>query len=213
MEEVPKRKLAKQRFVTEHLKSAFPNIRWRIDRKIQGGSSSRRPDLIWDFGTFVLIIEIDEDQHKNYDKPDLRLREKELLSDLKGKKLIIIYFNPDEYIDEKRITHPSIFHVENGEAYPLTGWRERFNVLVKTINEQEEPEKRFSRVKLFFDFGSDFTQDISDDEMSETNSDIENNSDSEESDIEEDLDLNTFSKKLRVELIIDATKLHHIKIL
>jgi hypothetical protein len=130
MDEAPKRRLAKQRFVTEHLKSAFPNIRWTVDRRIKGGNSARRPDLIWDFGTFVIIVEIDEDQHKTYDKEDLKLREKELLSDLKGKKLVIIYFNPDEYTDKDGKIHPSIFFVERGEAYPLVGWRERFNVLV-----------------------------------------------------------------------------------
>jgi hypothetical protein len=209
MDEAPKRRLAKQRFVTEHLKSAFPNIRWTVDRRIKGGNSARRPDLIWDFGTFVIIVEIDEDQHKTYDKEDLKLREKELLSDLKGKKLVIIYFNPDEYTDKDGKIHPSIFFVERGEAYPLVGWRERFNVLVKTINEQSEPDKRFSRNKLFFDFSHEDDEEKdsnfgSEDEDSEGEKPESSDSDSDsEDEVDENFDFDTIDYNL----ITNSTKL------
>lgn len=53
--------------VVEYIKNIFPDFTWIQDKKVQDGCSSKRPDLLLDLGYQVIIIEIDENQHTDYD--------------------------------------------------------------------------------------------------------------------------------------------------
>ena len=57
----------KEKSVVDYVLQNFPNFTWYSDKKISNGCSRRRPDLLADFGDFVMIIEIDENQHNDYD--------------------------------------------------------------------------------------------------------------------------------------------------
>ncbi len=57
----------KEREVLQFVKSQFSDHSWISDKKIQDGCSKRRPDILCDLGYQVLIIEIDENQHIDYD--------------------------------------------------------------------------------------------------------------------------------------------------
>ncbi len=58
---------AKESAVVTHLKEKFSGVTWACDKPVKDGRSKRRPDLFLDMGSHVLIVEVDEDQHKTYD--------------------------------------------------------------------------------------------------------------------------------------------------
>ena len=43
------------------------DLTWVHDKMIEGGCSKRRPDLLVDMGSHVVIVEVDEQQHADYD--------------------------------------------------------------------------------------------------------------------------------------------------
>jgi hypothetical protein len=86
--------------VAEFVKTTFPDKKWICDKKITGGSSRRRPDLLLELGEQIIITDIDENQHKCYDENDDKNRTAEILQDIGNKSVIFIRFNPDDYIDK-----------------------------------------------------------------------------------------------------------------
>jgi hypothetical protein len=95
----------KESAVVQYILKEFPNCTWRADKRVVDGCSKRRPDLIIDLGYQVVIIEIDEDCHKDYDCSCENKRIMELSQDIGHRPLIFIRFNPDSYeLDGKKIT-------------------------------------------------------------------------------------------------------------
>ena len=86
------------------VKQSFPDVSWIADKKVQNGCSKRRPDLLLDLGTHVIIIEVDENKHDTYDCSCENKRLMELSQDLDHRSVNFLRFNPDHYIDkEKRL--------------------------------------------------------------------------------------------------------------
>jgi hypothetical protein len=77
------------------LKEVFPEI--ELDRTISGGCSRRRPDGFLDLLTHVIIIEIDENEHKSYESICENRRMMELAQDIGHRAMVIIRLNPDAY--------------------------------------------------------------------------------------------------------------------
>lgn len=105
--EVPRNRmfLFKQNTITKDLQTHFTFD--LINRKVPGGTSIRRPDLAIIFHNhkrkFVLVIEIDENQHCQYDDEDLKIRMEEIQADF-NLPTKFLHFNPDAYqIGKKRI--------------------------------------------------------------------------------------------------------------
>lgn len=90
--------------ITEYLKSF--NIEPIINKTISGGSSKYRPDILINKDDYNIIIEIDEHQHRRYKKNNDR--NQQIFRDLNGLPLIIIRFNPDKYITNRK-TKRSVF--------------------------------------------------------------------------------------------------------
>jgi hypothetical protein len=67
------------------------------DKRIPDGCSQRRPDIYMDFGSHIIIIEIDENQHVDYDSNCEKARLNELSTDCGFRPIIMIRFNPDKY--------------------------------------------------------------------------------------------------------------------
>jgi hypothetical protein len=65
------------------------------DKIISGGCSKRRPDGLIRLNDYNIIIEIDENQHIDYDCENKRLMM--LFQDLGNAPLTVIRFNPDKY--------------------------------------------------------------------------------------------------------------------
>jgi hypothetical protein len=90
----------KERHVADFIRNTFPEYTIIFDKPIQDGCSKRRPDIIIDMGTHVLIVEIDEDQHRHYDTTCEITRLNNIVEDLGGRYCVIIRFNPDTYVQE-----------------------------------------------------------------------------------------------------------------
>ena len=85
----------KEYSVVEYVKAKHPHP-WITD-KIVGGCSKRRPDLLLDLIDQVIIVEVDENQHIEYDCSCENKRMMELSQDLAHRPIVFIRFNPDEY--------------------------------------------------------------------------------------------------------------------
>jgi len=108
--EFPNEKIArnyktKETRITNYIKEYFNNYDLVCDKTIQNGCSKKRPDILLDLGFQVIIIEIDENQHRNYDCSCENKRLMELSKDIGHRPIIFIRFNPDDYKDgDKNIT-------------------------------------------------------------------------------------------------------------
>lgn len=66
------------------------------NKQITGGCSKRRPDLLYDAGTHFVAVEIDEDQHEQYDRGCEHRRMLEIGQDC-GMPTHFIRYNPDAW--------------------------------------------------------------------------------------------------------------------
>ena len=149
----------KEQATIEYIKQQIPNLSWETDKKIIGGCSKRRPDLLVDLGYQIIIIEIDENQHIDYDCSCENKRIMELSRDLQHRPIIFIRFNPDEYeTNGKKINScwannkKGICVVKNSK---MEEWKTRLNILVQNINYWLIPEnatnKTIEIIQLFYD--------------------------------------------------------------
>ncbi len=149
----------KEYSVVEYVKTKYPELSWVSDKKIQEGCSKRRPDLLLDLGYQILIIEIDENQHINYDCSCDNKRIMELSQDLGHRPIIFIRFNPDGYINKEKnidscwaINKQGICAIKNTKK---SEWDERLNTLSSQIDywtkEDNKTNKILEIIQLFYD--------------------------------------------------------------
>ena len=122
--------------------------------------SKRRPDAYIDLQTHVLIIEVDEKQHKSYSEDNERSAE--LYRDFGERPIVMIRFNPDSY-KRDGVSHKSSFmYTEKTGQCKIRDakeWKSRCDVLMGVINDQlrltfEEnrvPGEMLEVIKLFYD--------------------------------------------------------------
>jgi hypothetical protein len=149
----------KEYSVVEYVKTKFPELNWIADKIIQNACSKRRPDLLLDLGYQVIIVEIDENQHADYDCSCENKRIMELSQDVGHRPIVFIRFNPDEY--EKDGTNISSCWGcdKNGlcvvKKSKMNEWTERLHVLEENINYWINPENTTSKtietIQLFYD--------------------------------------------------------------
>lgn len=90
----------KETAVVDFVKEKFPDKSWVCDKRIADGCSRRRPDMLCDMGSHVVIIEVDENQHADYECSCENKRLMELSQDVGHRPLVFIRFNPDEYVND-----------------------------------------------------------------------------------------------------------------
>jgi hypothetical protein len=149
----------KEYAVIEFVKTKFSELDFIADKKISGGCSRRRPDLLLDMLYQIIIIEIDENQHQDYDCSCENKRIMELSQDLGHRPIVFIRFNPDDYKkDEKNIT--SCWGCDkNGicvvKKSKQKEWIERLNTLEEQIKYWTSPEnmtdKTIETIHLYYD--------------------------------------------------------------
>ena len=149
----------KEYSVVEFVKTKFPHFDFIADKIISGGCSRRRPDLLLDILYQIIIIEIDENQHQDYDCTCENKRVMELSQDLGHRPIVFIRFNPDDYKkDGKNIT--SCWGCDkNGicvvKKSKQKEWLERLNTLEDQIKYWTDPEnmtdKTIEIIQLFYD--------------------------------------------------------------
>ena len=97
----------KDDFVNQMYAELFPYFKWQERNKapINDCSIRRRPDYYTILPHHILIMEVDEEQHKQYDPKDENVRINQLSESFNDKPIIYIRFNPDKYtaLDGARI--------------------------------------------------------------------------------------------------------------
>ena len=88
--------------VVEYITNKYDNFQWISDKTIKDGCSRKRPDLLLDLGYQVIIIEIDENQHIDYDCSCENKCTMQLSKDVNHRPIIFIRFNPDDYLIEHK---------------------------------------------------------------------------------------------------------------
>ena len=149
----------KEYSVVEFVKSKYSHLDWVADKRIQNGCSKRRPDLLLDLGYQVIIIEVDENQHIDYDCSCENKRIMELSQDLGHTSIIFIRFNPDDYLHgNKNIS--SCWEI-NGKGICVIKkskkdeWEQRLSALETQINYWISPENKTDKtieiIQLYYD--------------------------------------------------------------
>ena len=148
----------KERTIVDYIKNEFPNYDWIIDKIIKDGCSKRRPDMLLDLGYQILIIEIDENQHIDYDCSCENKRIMELSQDVNHRPIIFIRFNPDDYNkDNTKIVSCWIVNKSgcNIKKNKKEEWNNRLNTLKEQISYWISPNNKSNKIveviQLFYD--------------------------------------------------------------
>jgi len=149
----------KEYAVAEYVKNKFEKFTWIQDKKIQDGCSKKRPDLLLDLGYQILIIEIDENQHSNYENICENKRIMEISQDLGHRPIIFIRFNPDDYLNEnENITSCWTYNkcgISIIKQSKIKEWNDRLYRIECEINYWTLPEnmttKTINIINLFYD--------------------------------------------------------------
>ncbi len=151
----------KEKEVTTFVTTNFSDFQWVEDKRIMDGCSKKRPDLLLDLGYQVLVIEIDENQHKDYDCSCENKRLMELSQDVGHRPLVFIRFNPDGYTNSSGKDVKSCWGIQKRtgiciiKAIMKREWENRLKVLKEQIeywsNEENKTEKIVEVVHLFYD--------------------------------------------------------------
>ena len=144
--------------VVEYIKSNFTQFNFVADKIVNGGCSKRRPDLLLDLGYQILIIEVDENQHIDYDCSCENKRIMELSQDLGYRPIILIRFNPDNYIKNTEQITSCWSYNKKGiiviKKNKLNEWNERLYILKERIeywlNPKNTTNKTIEVIKLFY---------------------------------------------------------------
>jgi len=145
--------------VVEHVKTRFPDLNWIADKTVNGGCSRRRPDLLLDLGYQIVIIEIDENQHTDYDCSCENKRIMEISRDLGHAPIVFIRFNPDGYKKNGRKISSCWSLNKNGicvvKKSKKSEWTKRLNDLTESIlywiNPENKTNKSIETIQLYYD--------------------------------------------------------------
>ena len=149
----------KEKAVCDFIIEIFPNMTWISDKRVIDGCSRRRPDLLLDLGYQVIIIEVDENQHMDYDCSCENKRLMELSKDVGHRNIVFIRFNPDDYQDrnEKKVKSCWIANKTNGLLVitnkTIAEWKARLLCLQEQVQYwiDNKSGKMIETVQLFYD--------------------------------------------------------------
>ena len=146
----------KEKTTVNSILTDFKDFTWLEDKRVIDGCSRRRPDLLLDLGEQVIVIEIDENQHENYDCSCENKRIMEISQDVGHRPLVFIRFNPDDYMDEKGRNIKSCWKVGKDGVLRVEKEKE-WNFRLKALKEQiqywieNRTSKTIEIVELFYD--------------------------------------------------------------
>jgi hypothetical protein len=144
----------KELFMTDFIKEQFKDQVITFDKQT-GGCSKRRPDVCIDKLTHVVILECDENQHRDTSCENKRMME--LFQDFNNRPVVFIRFYPDSYINEDGKKVLSSFKMHKALDVPVIRepkeWVGRLNVLKETICKWLNviPSKEVTYEYLFYD--------------------------------------------------------------
>ena len=147
----------KEKAVTDKILSKFPEFTWVVDKIVKDGCSRRRPDLLLDLESQVIIVEVDENKHNTYDCSCENKRLMELSRDLAHRPIIFIRFNPDSYVNSEGVKVNSCWKLNKlgVMSIPRTKqkeWEQRLIALTDQVEYwvNNESTKTVEIVELFY---------------------------------------------------------------
>jgi hypothetical protein len=147
----------KEKDVVDRITQTFTTFTWVADKKVQDGCSRRRPDLLLDMGSHIIIIEVDENKHTDYDCSCENKRLMELSQDLQHRPIVFIRFNPDDYTNQDDILVKSCWKLNKLGVMQITKtkqkeWEERIETLKQQIQYwiDNPTEKTIEIIELFY---------------------------------------------------------------
>ena len=145
----------KEKEVVDCVIQHYPQFTWIADRKVQDGCSQRRPDLLLDMGSHIIIIEVDENKHTSYDCSCENKRLMEISQDLQHRSIVFIRFNPDSYRDQYGVMVKSCWKLNKLGVMTIVSrneWNERLGILIQQIKYwvDNPTEKTVEIVELFY---------------------------------------------------------------
>ncbi len=152
----------KQFAVENYITAEFPEVTWIKDKQVSGGCSRRRPDVLVDMGDYVIIVEIDENQH--VDTSCENKRTCQLFEDNGRRPIYFIRFNPDGYTNSDGVQVRSCWGYDKTgksaikKAYTIN-WEYRLETLGDEVRRclSGRPKKEIDIIYLFYDnFSSTF---------------------------------------------------------
>jgi hypothetical protein len=131
--------------VKKYIQETFNDLSFIFDKPIKGDGLcfNKRPDALLNLNNHSIIVEVDENQHKWYDIKCDETRN-HMIQEALNRPIIIIRFNPDDYIDEnnKKILSPFKIDKKLGlTTIPKNNeneWNNRLTLLKETILENIE---------------------------------------------------------------------------
>jgi hypothetical protein len=154
---VSKKYKTKERATSEYVVNQFPDRDWSLDCKISDGCSRRRPDMMTDLGSHVIIVEVDENQHRDYDCSCENKRLMEISKDVNHRPVVFIRFNPDDYVSKTGKVTSCWSYLKSGvctvKSSKQKEWNDRLSVLKDTITYwiSNVPERTVEVVGLWYD--------------------------------------------------------------
>ena len=132
----------------------IPDYKFILDKAI--GPLNHRPDILLDLDDRVIIIEIDENQHKGYGTDELlRL---DIIQKAINKKVICIRFNPDSFTKDNvktsscfKLNDKKIFEVVKKDEFE-SRLKHLYKFIKKYSNDDYKLKKHNIKTrKLYFD--------------------------------------------------------------
>jgi hypothetical protein len=155
--EVSRNYKTKEKDVVDRITQTFTSFTWVADKKVQDGCSRRRPDLLLDMGSHIIIVEVDENKHTDYDCSCEHKRLMELSQDLQHRPIVFIRFNPDDYTNKDGILVKSCWKLNKLGVMQITKtkqkeWEERIETLKQQIQYwiDNPTEKTIEIIELFY---------------------------------------------------------------
>jgi hypothetical protein len=147
----------KEKCVVDAITAKFPNFTWIADKRVQDGCSRRRPDLLLDMGSHIIIVEVDENKHTDYDCSCENKRLMELSQDLDHRPVVFIRFNPDDYVNQEGVAVKSCWRLNNLGVLQVmktrqAEWQGRLTALLEQIQYwiENPTTKTIEIVELFY---------------------------------------------------------------
>jgi hypothetical protein len=147
----------KENDVVQRVLEKYPDFNWVADKKIQNGCSKRRPDLLLDLGSHVIILEVDENKHTTYDCSCQNKRLMEISQDIGHRPVVFIRFNPDAYVNQEGTKITSCWRINGYGVLDISKskrdeWHSRINMLIQQLEYwiNNIPHKTVEIVELFY---------------------------------------------------------------
>lgn len=96
--------------------------------------------MVWDFGTMIIWLEINEHQHKSYDPSCEKSRRTHIWEDFGCRPSFLVEFNPDEYLVNGQPVRGMFREIRNrfGDKHLVardTEFKRRMDILIQTLRD------------------------------------------------------------------------------